>query len=155
MTWLQSQPVAHRGLHDGNQNVPENSLQAFAAARDAGYAVELDVRLAADGVVMVMHDHTLDRLTETQGHLADFSSTELAAHVRLKVNKEPIPTLPQVLDLLNGKVPVLVEVKNFGPDVGKLERSVADCLRWRGLRRSRRSRGNYRPASLIVAATSS
>ncbi len=128
MSWLTTQPVAHRGLHDGNDRVPENSLQAFAAAREAGYAVELDVRLASDGLVMVMHDHTLDRLTETEGHLADFSSTQLAEHVRLKANKEPIPTLPQVMDLLNGKVPLLIEVKNFSPDVGKLERGVADCL---------------------------
>lgn len=127
-SWLTTQAVAHRGLHDSNRTVPENSLQAFAAACDAGYAVEMDVRLAADGVVMVMHDHTLDRLTETVGHLADFSSAELAEHVRLKANKEPIPTLPQVLDLIAGAVPLLVEVKNFSPDVGKLERAVADCL---------------------------
>jgi glycerophosphoryl diester phosphodiesterase len=132
-SWLTTLAVAHRGLHDGNREVSENSLQAFAAARDAGYAVELDVRLAADGAVMVMHDNTLDRLTETVGHLADFTSSQLVEHVRLKANKEPIPTLPQVLELLDGAVPLLVEVKNFSPDVGKLERAVADCLhRYRG-----------------------
>lgn len=128
MSWLTSQPVAHRGLHDGNQEVPENSLQAFAAARDAGYAIELDVRLAADGVVMVMHDDTLDRLTDGHGRLADVTSAELAERVRLKANDEPIPTLPQVLGLLAGTVPLLIEVKNFGTDVGTLERAVVDCL---------------------------
>lgn len=128
MSWLTTQAVAHRGLHDGNMDVPENSLQGFAAARDAGYAVELDVRLAADGTVMVMHDDTLERLTNGAGKLADFTAAELAESVRLTANGEPIPTLRRVLDLLDGAVPLLVEVKNFSPDVGKLERAVAECL---------------------------
>ena len=99
---------AHRGLHD--DTVPENSLTAFARACEAGVGIELDVQLSRDGVVMVFHDFTLSRMTGAEGKLCQLDCAKLQT-LRLQDSEETIPTLAEVLELVAGRVPLLVELK--------------------------------------------
>ncbi|MBE6541999.1 MAG: glycerophosphodiester phosphodiesterase [Ruminococcaceae bacterium] len=99
---------AHRGLH-GN-GIPENSLAAFKNAVDNGFGIELDIQLSSDGEVMVFHDYTLSRMTGDDRKLSDLTAAELM-ELRLDGGEEHIPTLRQVLDLVDGKVPLLIELK--------------------------------------------
>lgn len=99
---------AHRGLHGLD---PENSLAAFQKAKDAGYAVELDVHLSKDGVLVVFHDDDLLRMTGKRGQVEKTSWQTLQTLV-LSESAEHIPSLSQVLDLIEGKVPILVEIKH-------------------------------------------
>lgn len=113
-------PIAHRGLHDTEVGRPENSLAAFRAAVAAGYGIELDLQLSADGVAMVFHDHTLDRLTAETGPVAARSAAELG-RIALKGGDEGIPTLAEVLALVAGRVPLLIEIKDQSRQMGPLE----------------------------------
>lgn len=127
--WLLRIPIAHRGLHDAAGGVIENSLPAFWAAARAGYPAELDVRLLADGEVVVFHDQNLDRLTDESGPIAARTSGDLRG-VTLSgagTDEARIPLLRDVLDLVAGSTPLLIEVKNEG-DVGMLEDAVAALL---------------------------
>ena len=99
---------AHRGLHGGG--VPENSLKAFELACEAGYGIELDVQLSRDGHVMVFHDYTLLRMTGRDSLLSELDASELAA-LSLDGTDQTIPTLREVLELVDGRVPILVELK--------------------------------------------
>lgn len=101
-------PYAHRGLW--NATLPENSLPAFQKAVEHGFGIELDVQLSADGEVMVFHDSTLSRVCRREGRLADFSAGELSAF-SLSGSEETIPTLREVLALVKGRVPLLIELK--------------------------------------------
>jgi glycerophosphoryl diester phosphodiesterase len=133
--WLVRIPIAHRGLHDASRGVIENSLPAFWAAARAGYPAELDVRLLADGEVVVFHDQSLDRLTNASGPVASRTSADLK-RVYLSgatTDDDPnpddarIPLLRDVLDVIAGSTPLLIEVKNEG-NVGALEPAVAELL---------------------------
>lgn len=126
MDWLLEYPIAHRGLHDADRGVPENSLAAFEAARDAGIPAELDVRLLRDGSVAVFHDEDLSRLTGVKGRLEDQDAGSIKT-MRLRGTGESIPLLPEVLDLVGGRTPLLVELKNFGIP-GRLEAVVWEAL---------------------------
>lgn len=108
---------AHRGLHKGNKEgtAPENSLAAFELACAAGFGIELDVQLSSDGVVMVFHDDTLIRMTGREGRVCDFTAEELGK-MRLAESEETIPTFKQVLELVGGRVPLLVELKGESLD---------------------------------------
>ena len=99
---------AHRGLHDGEK--PENSLAAFKAAVDAGFGIELDVRLSSDGKLVVFHDDTLERMVGIRKRVDELTVSELSA-LRLGDSNEGIPTFDEVLKLVDGKVPLLVEIK--------------------------------------------
>jgi glycerophosphoryl diester phosphodiesterase len=100
---------AHRGLHGAG--VPENSLAAFAAAMDRGFGMECDVQRSADGYAVVFHDWELDRLTGEHGEVAARNAADLG-RIMLSGSSEPIPGLRQVLDLVAGKVPLLIEIKS-------------------------------------------
>lgn len=100
---------AHRGLH--GPGAPENSLAAFAAAADRGLGIECDVQRSADGHAMVFHDWELDRLTGESGPVAARTAAQLG-RIALAGNGGPIPSLRQVLDLVAGRVPLLIEVKS-------------------------------------------
>lgn len=125
-------PLAHRALHDRSAGRPENSRGAIRAAVDAGYGIEIDVQLSADGCAMVFHDDLLDRLTRETGPVRQRTSAELSA-IPLVDAPDGIPCLSEVLDLISGKVPLLIEIKDqdgdMGPDVGPLERATADALK--------------------------
>lgn len=104
---------AHRGLH-GN-GVPENSLAAFELACREGYGIELDVQLSKDGEVMVFHDYSLVRMTGREEKLCELDAKELST-LSLARSDQTIPTLKQVLALVAGRVPLLVELKGESID---------------------------------------
>jgi glycerophosphoryl diester phosphodiesterase len=124
-------PLAHRALHDVNDGRPENSRAAIHAAIAAGYGIEIDVQLSSDGAAMVFHDYALDRLAFDTGAVRLRSAADLSA-IRLKGGDEGIPTLSEVLDIVAGQVPLLVELKDqdggMGTDIGPLERATAEAL---------------------------
>lgn len=121
--WLRDVALTHRGLHD--DGVPENSLAAFAAARDADFGIELDVRLSADGVPVVVHDAMVD-LDGEQVAVAKLTVAQLA-DVTLDGTDEAVPTLADALATA-GPAPVMVEVKNEWPRAGRLEAATVTAL---------------------------
>ena len=129
--WLVERPIAHRGLHDG-RTVIENSLGAFAAAVENGYAIECDVQPLADGTVATFHDESLERLTGERGSVRQLD-VEAYSRLRLSGSGEAPPTLPQTLDLVAGRVPLIVELKGFesvAPDF--VARVARDCAGYEG-----------------------
>jgi glycerophosphoryl diester phosphodiesterase len=126
-----TKPIAHRALHDITDGRPENSRAAIRAAIAAGYAIEIDLQLSRDGQAMVFHDEMLDRLTMESGPLNQRSAAELA-HIPLRGGRETIPTLTEILELVAGQVPLLIELKDqqgeLGPTDGKLEAVTAAAL---------------------------
>lgn len=124
MNWLTQQPIAHRGLH--SSDAPENTLNAFDAAIEAGYPIECDVRLSADGVPVVFHDRHLGRLTDCDA-IARNVPYDKMRELNVLDTDQTIPRLADVLAVVDGQVPLLVEVKSRG-DSGKLEEAVARQL---------------------------
>ncbi|PYE83709.1 glycerophosphodiester phosphodiesterase family protein [Pseudoroseicyclus aestuarii] len=124
-----TRPVAHRALH--GPGLPENSLAAARAAVAGGYGIEIDLQPSSDGVPMVFHDETLDRITASSGPVSARSAEALQA-LTLKGGEEGIPTLAQMLEVVAGRVPLLVEIKDrdgaLGPDIGPLEEAAAKVL---------------------------
>lgn len=110
LTWLVDRPIAHRGLHDGNASVMENSLGAAEAAVAAGYAIECDVMLSSDGVPFVFHDATLERMTGAPGRTSSHTAGELS-RLRLGQGAERIPAVSDLLSTVAGRVPILMELK--------------------------------------------
>jgi len=101
---------AHRGLHDNESDAPENSMPAFKKAVDAGYGIELDVQLTKDRIPVVFHDETLDRVCGVHGNVRDYTFEELQAFTLCK-SQEHIPLFADVLALVDGKAPLIVEIK--------------------------------------------
>ena len=126
-----TRPIAHRALHDASAGQPENSMPAIRAAIRAGYGIEIDLQSTADGVAMVFHDDTLDRLTHASGPIRALTAAELQ-RIRVRSCPEPIPTLPEVLAEVAGRVPLLIEIKDqsgvMGPTDGTLEQATAAAL---------------------------
>jgi glycerophosphoryl diester phosphodiesterase len=125
VAFLKSQPYAHRGLHGGG--IVENSRAAFHAAIALGHGIETDVQAARDGEAMVFHDATLDRLTASTGDVAALTPNDLEK-IKLNGTTETIPQLPEILALVAGRVPVLIEIKAKGPRVAPLCLSVRRAL---------------------------
>ena len=109
MKMLLKLPIAHRGLH--NDSIPENSMGAFRAAMESGYAIETDVHFTKDKQLVLFHDDTLLRMTGDTRNIADCTFQELS-DLRLAGTHEHIPRLCELLDLIGGKVPILLEIKN-------------------------------------------
>ena len=109
---------AHRGLHD--EEKAENSISAFRAAKEAGYGIELDVRLSRDGELMVFHDPTLSRVCGVDALVVDCTAAELAK-MSLSGTADGVPTLREVLELIDGAVPLLIEIKMEGDEHGVAE----------------------------------
>jgi glycerophosphoryl diester phosphodiesterase len=118
--------IAHRGLWSPD-GPPENSLSAFQAACAAGYGIELDVQLSADGEAMVFHDDKLERLTGAEGRIRDRSAAELG-ELRLAGSDEKIPTLLEALAVIGHRAMVHVELKTPYGDVGPLEQRVHEVI---------------------------
>lgn len=110
MSGLTGYHYAHRGYFDNDSAAPENSMAAFRAAIDAGYGIELDVQMSADGVPMVFHDGDLERMCGVSGKIWEYTCAELQ-QMRLLDTEETIPTFAEVLALIDGQVPVIVEYK--------------------------------------------
>ena len=126
-----ARPIAHRALHDVAAGRPENSRAAIHAAIDAGYGIEVDLQLSKDAQAMVFHDYDLRRLTGETGPIQQRTSVELGG-VELSYGNEGIPTFAEVLQIVSGRVPLLVEMKDqdgaMGPRTGPLEQAVASAL---------------------------
>lgn len=124
-------PIAHRGFHDRDAGRPENSRAAIRAAVEAGYGIECDIQPSSDGVPMVFHDYDLRRLTGVPGRIRGRSAAELR-QLPLLGAEDGIPTLADILQIVAGQVPVLIEIKDqdgaMGPDIGPLEQAIAAVL---------------------------
>lgn len=101
---------AHRGFHDNKSQAPENSLAAFKLAVEKGYGIELDVQLTKDLVPVVFHDYNLKRACKVDKKVADLEYEELLQYKLFK-SQERIPTFHEVLDCIQGRVPLIVELK--------------------------------------------
>ena len=123
-SWLFSRPIAHRGLH--GTDVPENSLLAYEKAIDEGFPIEIDVRPIDDGTVIVFHDERLTRMTDRDGYVCNLTHEDLK-EIKLKNSDQKIPTFAEVLEFVNGRTPLLIEIKNESK-VGTLERNTLDLL---------------------------
>lgn len=115
---------AHRGLHDKQNTVPENSLVAFAAAVESGYGIELDLNLTTDDQVVVFHDDSLLRICGIDKAVADCSLEELT-QCRLSGTDERIPLFSEVLKLVDGRVPLVVELKSTRRNKALCEHAAA------------------------------
>lgn len=122
-------PIAHRGYFDNTSEAPENSLLAFQRAIDHGYCVELDTQLTADGTVVVLHDKSLLRTSGVDRNVGDMTDAELA-QCRLFDSDERVPTFAEVLELIDGQVPLLVEIKGeAGDDVAAISAATYEQLK--------------------------
>lgn len=119
-SWIVKSPIAHRGLH--GDKIPENSISAFKQAVKNKYPIELDITALADGTPVVFHDERLARMTGADGFISSLNITDLE-NFKLNGTKEKIPTLAEVLEVVDGKVPLLIEIKNKGK-VGQFEKAV-------------------------------
>lgn len=124
-SWIVNKPIAHRGLHD--ENIPENSLKAFERAIEKGFVIECDIYLTKDNEVVVFHDRNLKRMTGVEGLIDKFKLNELKK-LRLCDKEYVIPTLQELLQLVKGKQPILIEIKGFTKTY-KLERIAYKILK--------------------------
>jgi glycerophosphoryl diester phosphodiesterase len=127
---LMNRPIAHRGLHDRSKGVIENSHAAFSAAVTGGYGIECDVQLTRDGDAVVFHDYDLDRLTSQSGRVDSRTAAELKAMTLTSSRaKDGVFSLSSMLDLVAGRVPIVIEIKSrFDGDL-RLTRRVAEVLK--------------------------
>ena len=108
--WLFDKPIAHRGLHGGG--IVENCLTAYEAAIQKGYNIEIDVHILADDELVVYHDNTLERIFGENIEIGDLTYEQLSRYTLPFVN-EKIPTFKQVLDYVNGRTGLLIEIKTY------------------------------------------
>lgn len=127
-SWIVEKFIAHRGFFDNGNGVPENSLIAFEKAIENGYAIELDVHTLHDGTVVVFHDDQLGRMTGKDGYLKNLTQSDLQNY-KLLNTEYSIPTLQDVLNLVNGRTPILIEVKSENVKVGADESIIYSVLK--------------------------
>lgn len=123
---------AHRGLHDNLNKNPENSFLAFEMAVEEDYGIELDVQVTKDTIPVIFHDDTLIRACGLETCIGDYSLEELKK-INLFNSQEKIPSLQEVLDLVDGKVPLIVEIKNYSRDIGDIEYIAQVLDKYKGL----------------------
>ena len=124
-SWLVEEYIAHRGLH--NEKAPENSMLAFENAIKEGYPIEIDIHQISDGTLIVFHDNTLQRMTGKDGYVKNLKKEDLKK-LFLNGTKQTIPTFEEFLSFINGRTPVLIEIKNTGK-VGELESALYSQLK--------------------------
>lgn len=130
--WLVARPIAHRGLHDLAVGVIENSPSAATAAIAGNFGIECDVQLTADGEAVVFHDFVLDRLTGETGAVVARKAAELGA-ITLKGSNDRILTLSAFLDLIGGRVPLVIEIKSrFDGNLALTKRTVEVLAGYKG-----------------------
>jgi len=121
--FLKTSLIAHRGVH--NSNIPENTLPAFVKSVDKNYIIELDIHILTDNTIVVYHDHNLKKLTGVNKIIETLSYEHLS---KIKIDKKYIiPTLKQVMHIVNGKVPLLIEVKDMNNN-SKFEEELVKIL---------------------------
>jgi glycerophosphoryl diester phosphodiesterase len=132
ISWLAKHPVAHRGYHDLNKARWENTLSAFEAAAERGFAIECDIHLSRDGIPVVIHDADLKRLTGTDGSVFERTAAELGA-LKVGATADHIPTLEEMLRKVAGRVPLVIELKGIeGKDEGLLSKVAGLLGHYRG-----------------------
>lgn len=119
--------IAHRGLFDNNSLYPENSLPAFKRAVSRGYGIELDVQLTADHELVVFHDATIKRMCGVTKILHECTYDELQQY-RLGISAEKIPLFSEALNIIRGKVPLIIEIKPEG-DCIETARTLSEMLK--------------------------
>src|ERR1700757_1300850 len=123
--WLTARPVAHRGLHDAQKGIIENTPSAFQAAIAGGYGIECDLQISADGEAMVHHDDALGRLTEGAGRLDTMTAGERKG-VAFKGSSDRMLTLGELCDLVGGRTPLVIELKgNYAGDTRLAARTAS------------------------------
>ncbi len=127
LNWLIEKPIAHRGFHDMNKTVWENTQSAFKRALEAGFAIECDLQYAADGVPVVFHDFDLVRLCGISGDVRDKTSAELRL-LSVGGTADKIITLKELLKLVDGKVPLVLELKGRNGDDEGFAAAVLDDI---------------------------
>ncbi|MBW7965850.1 glycerophosphodiester phosphodiesterase [Bradyrhizobium sp. BR 10261] len=125
--WLTARPVAHRGLHDISRGIVENMPGAVQAAIAGNFAIEVDIQLSADGEAMVHHDHALGRLTDASGPVVAKTAAELKA-ITFKNTTERMMSLTDLCAMVDGRVPLVIEVKSHFDGDRKLVKRMAEVL---------------------------
>ena len=125
-SWVVNLYIALRGFH--NKENPENSLGAYQRCLEYNYAIECDVHQIEDGTIVCFHDHTLKRLTDKDGYVAQIKSKKDLKNYKLLGTEYTIPTFDELLKLVDGKVPILIEIKNYDKP-GSLEKALLEKLR--------------------------
>jgi glycerophosphoryl diester phosphodiesterase len=126
-TWLKTATVAHKGIHYDSKGIPENTIAAFKKAMDNNCAIELDVSLTKDNKLIVFHDRKLKRLFGVEALTQDKTYAELQ-QLKFANSSEKIPLFSDVLTFVDGKVPLIIEIKNEGR-VGDMESMIYDMLK--------------------------
>ncbi len=130
--FLTARPIAHRGLHDAARGIVENTIAAAQAAIAAGYAIECDVQATKDGDLVVFHDDLLDRLTTRSGEVAALDAGALCA-IPLIGAAQTIPTFSSFLSAIDGRTPLVVEIKSrFDGDIRAARRAAAVLAHYAG-----------------------
>jgi glycerophosphoryl diester phosphodiesterase len=127
LAFLTRRPIAHRGLHDGNKTVWENTLSAFERAVEAGYAIECDLQYAADAVPVVFHDDDMQRLCNMRVDIRSKTSAELGL-TSVGGTQDKVPSLKALLRLVRGRVPLVLELKGREGDDDGFASAVLDAL---------------------------
>lgn len=122
---FQGYAYAHRGLHGGG--IPENSMAAFKAALDHGYGIELDIHLIKDGNLAVIHDSSLKRTTGCDVNITELTTSQLSS-CTLEGTSETIPTFSKVLELYDGKAPLIIELKADGNNQRQLVAAAVKAM---------------------------
>ena len=133
ITPFQGRFYAHRGLFNNKSEAPENSYAAFKKAVEAGYGIELDIHLSKDKVPVIMHDKHLQRACGFDGLISDYTVAELKEKFRLFKSDERIPTLAEVLELVDGKVPLIIEFKEDLTDLSLCEVAAPMLDKYKGV----------------------
>jgi glycerophosphoryl diester phosphodiesterase len=132
LDWLTARPVAHRGLHDAQKGIIENTPSAFAAAIAGGYGIECDLQISADGEAIVHHDDELGRLTEGTGQLDTMTATELK-RIPFKATADHMITLGELCALVAGRATLVIELKSrFDGDSRLVVRAAEVLAGYRG-----------------------
>ena len=124
LSFLKNNLIAHRGLH--NKDIPENSIPAFKNAIKNNYIIELDIHLLKDNTIIVFHDDNLQRMTTKNIELKNTTYGKIK-NLKLNNTNYTIPTLSEVLKLVSGKVPLIIELK-YDRKVGLLEQELVKQL---------------------------
>lgn len=127
LKWMIERPIAHRGLHDVSKGIYENTLSAARAAVEGGYNIELDIQPSSDMVPMVFHDYELERLTNESGETRSVSAHTLSK-IFIKDSKDKIPTLEAFLNVIDGKVGLVIELKGRKNEDEGFVAAIAELL---------------------------
>lgn len=127
LSWLTARPIAHRGLHNKARGVLENTAPAFAAAMAGNYPIECDLQISADGEAMVFHDEHLDRLTEATGLVKQRTASELKK-LKYRIGNAVMQTLPELLEQVAGRVPLIIELKSHWDHDDALARRAVEVM---------------------------